>query len=47
MLRENRAVGNQGVGIDAPDATDLGGNIAYRDGVSGQCTGVICTTSTS
>ena len=47
VLKNNRAVANRGIGIYAPDATDLGGNIAYRNGVSPQCTGVVCTTSRS
>lgn len=38
---DNLAHRNGGYGIFAPDAVDLGGNIAYRNGL-GQCVGVAC-----
>lgn len=38
------AIANTGYGIYAPLATDLGGNVAYRNGVEPQCTGVVCAT---
>lgn len=41
----NRVVGNSGYGIYAPLATDLGGNVAHRNGVEPQCTGVVCRRS--
>ncbi|MCM0639050.1 right-handed parallel beta-helix repeat-containing protein [Cellulomonas wangsupingiae] len=41
-LRDNTAVRNSGVGIDAPGATDLGGNVAWGNGVEPQCVGVVC-----
>ena len=47
VLTSNRAVTNRGIGIYTPDATDLGGNIAYLNGVSPQCTGAVCSTRTS
>lgn len=37
------AVRNSRYGIWAPDATDLGGNVAWGNGVEPQCTGVVCT----
>jgi hypothetical protein len=42
QLKNNVAVRNSGYGIYAPDATDLGGNIAFGNGISPQCTGVTC-----
>lgn len=42
-LRGNVAIGNTGYGIYAPRATDLGGNIAFHNGVEPQCTGVVCS----
>ena len=44
-LKDNRAIANTGIGIYTPRAVDLGGNIAYRNGVDPQCTGVVCTRS--
>lgn len=41
-LRGNVAIGNTDYGIYAPRATDLGGNIAFRNDVEPQCTGVVC-----
>ena len=41
-LGSNTAVRNTGVGISAPGATDLGGNVAYGNGVEPQCVGVVC-----
>ncbi len=41
-LGDNTAVRNTGVGISAPGATDLGGNVAYGNGVEPQCVGVVC-----
>ncbi len=39
---DNLAHHNGGYGIFAPAAVDLGGNVAYRNGL-GQCVGVACT----
>jgi len=36
------AVRNRGYGIYAPNATDLGGNVAWGNGTQPQCTGVVC-----
>jgi hypothetical protein len=36
------AVRNSRYGIWAPNATDLGGNVAWGNGVEPQCTGVVC-----
>ncbi|WP_156043853.1 hypothetical protein [Cellulomonas sp. URHE0023] len=44
-LKDNRAIANTGIGIYTPRATDLGGNVAYRNGVSPQCTGVVCASA--
>lgn len=41
-LKGNVAIANAGYGIYAPLAIDLGGNVAYRNGVEPQCTGVVC-----
>ncbi|MCC2335331.1 NosD domain-containing protein [Cellulomonas wangsupingiae] len=41
-LGSNTAVRNTGVGISAPGATDLGGNVAWGNGVEPQCVGVVC-----
>jgi hypothetical protein len=41
-LRHNIAVRNSGYGIYAPEATDLGGNVAVGNGTDPQCTGVVC-----
>ena len=41
-LGGNRALDNAGWGIYAPRATDLGGNVARRNGNSPQCVGVAC-----
>lgn len=38
----NVAVHNTGWGINTPEATDLGGNIAYGNGREPQCVGVVC-----
>lgn len=43
-LKDTVAIANTGYGIYAPLATDLGGNVAYRNGVEPQCTGVVCAT---
>ncbi len=43
-LKDTVAIGNTGYGIYAPLATDLGGNVAYRNGTEPQCTGVVCET---
>lgn len=42
-LRANVATWNRGYGIYAPAAVDLGGNVAYGNGRSPQCTGVVCS----
>ncbi|MGW6132021.1 right-handed parallel beta-helix repeat-containing protein [Cellulomonas sp. NPDC055163] len=42
-LGGNVVLGNTGWGIYAPGAVDLGGNVAYGNGRSPQCTGVVCT----
>jgi hypothetical protein len=42
-LRDTRAVRNTGIGIHAPLTTDLGGNVAFGNGVEPQCTGVVCS----
>ena len=41
-LRDNVAVANQRWGINAPGATDLGGNVAHANGTEPQCVGVAC-----
>jgi hypothetical protein len=41
-LGSNTVHQNSGRGIYAPGATDLGGNRAWGNGVSPQCTGVVC-----
>ncbi|WP_210479094.1 NosD domain-containing protein [Naasia sp. SYSU D00948] len=41
-LKETTAIRNSGYGIYAPRATDLGGNVAYGNGIEPQCTGVVC-----
>ncbi|MFC8191959.1 hypothetical protein ACFUMH_09900 [Cellulomonas sp. NPDC057328] len=41
-LGDNEAVGNSRWGIHAPDAVDLGGNTARRNGNEPQCVGVVC-----
>ena len=41
-LADNTAVRNTGVGISAPGATDLGGNVAWGNAVEPQCVGVVC-----
>jgi hypothetical protein len=41
-LKGNVAISNTGYGIYAPRATDLGGNIAFRNGPEPQCTGAVC-----
>ena len=41
-IGNNTATNNGGYGIYAPGATDLGGNVAYRNKL-GQCVGVTCT----
>lgn len=38
-----RATSNSGWGIYAPNAVDLGGNVAYRNGNDPQCVGVSCS----
>ena len=42
VIAANLVVKNSGIGIDAPNATDGGGNVAYKNGVEPQCTGVVC-----
>jgi len=42
LLGGNRAVNNTGWGINAPQATDLGGNTASGNGNEPQCVGVVC-----
>lgn len=42
-LSTTTAIMNSGYGIYAPQATDLGGNVAYGNGTQPQCTGVVCT----
>lgn len=42
-LRDTVAINNSGHGIYAPGATDLGGNVAYGNGIDPQCTGVVCS----
>jgi hypothetical protein len=42
-LHGNVAIANRGYGIFAPQAVDLGGNVAFRNGREPQCTGVICS----
>lgn len=42
-LGGNVVLGSSGWGIYAPGAVDLGGNVAYGNGRSPQCTGVVCT----
>lgn len=41
-IRGTVAIKNSGYGIYAPNATDLGGNIAHLNGITPQCTGVVC-----
>lgn len=41
-VRRTVALFNTGRGIHVPAATDLGGNVAYGNGVEPQCTGVVC-----
>lgn len=41
-LQGNSVFKNSGHGIVAPGAEDLGGNVAYRNGIDPQCTGVVC-----
>ena len=41
-VADNTAVRNTGVGISAPGASDLGGNVAWGNGVEPQCVGVVC-----
>lgn len=41
-MRTTVAVRNSGYGIWAPHATDLGGNVAWGNGIEPQCTGVVC-----
>lgn len=41
-LRGVRATSNSGWGIYAPNAVDLGGNVAYGNGKDPQCVGVSC-----
>ena len=38
----NSARNNTGWGINAPGATDLGGNTARHNGNEPQCVGVVC-----
>ena len=38
---DNTAIGNTGYGLFVPQAVDLGGNVAHRNGVD--CVGVVCT----
>ncbi|GCE77534.1 right-handed parallel beta-helix repeat-containing protein [Cellulomonas biazotea] len=40
----NDVRGSTGWGINAPGATDLGGNVAKNNGSTPQCVGVVCTT---
>ena len=42
-MKANVAIRNSGYGIYAPAAVDLGGNVAYQNGKSPQCTGVVCS----
>ena len=42
QIGSNTVVRNTGVGISAPGATDLGGNVAWGNGVEPQCVGVVC-----
>jgi hypothetical protein len=42
-LKENVAVHNAAWGIRAQGATDGGGNIAFGNGKSPQCVGVVCS----
>lgn len=41
-IQGTTAVLNRGYGIYAPNATDLGGNVAWGNGIQPQCTGVVC-----
>lgn len=41
-LQGTLAVRNSGWGIFAPNAVDLGGNVAYRNGNDPQCVGLVC-----
>lgn len=41
----NTVLRNTGYGIYAPLAVDLGGNVASRNGIEPQCTGVVCRRS--
>lgn len=42
-LQDVRATSNSGWGIYAPNAVDLGGNVAYGNGKDPQCVGVTCS----
>jgi hypothetical protein len=42
-LSDNTAVQNAGLGIDAVNAVDGGGNVAHGNGNPAQCAGVVCT----
>lgn len=42
VVKRNIVVGNTGYGIYAPNARDLGGNVALANGMGPQCTGVGC-----
>jgi hypothetical protein len=42
-FKNNRAFNNAGHGINAPGATDLGGNTAHGNATSPQCVGVVCS----
>lgn len=42
-VHANTAIANTGWGIWTPLATDLGGNVAYRNGTEPQCVGVVCS----
>lgn len=42
-LKDTVAIHNSGYGIYAPKATNLGGNVAYGNGINPQCTGLVCS----
>ena len=42
-LKDTVAIRNRGYGIYAPQATNLGGNVAYGNGINPQCTGLVCS----
>jgi len=42
-LKNTVAIHNSGYGIYAPHATNLGGNVAYGNGINPQCTGLVCS----